>query len=217
MASSQTSQGLTGHHLSQRPQPFNPFHSATLSFSRLSLMPWHLGCSLQNGPPLGSAWCCPRGWWREEHRVKSLLRSSRHPGTLTGPRSAYRSGFFTGALFTAEPAARGDTHLDLWLSSRLVTNLRGICIHVNLRFILRLSKEHLRPSSQASLQPDAQYPFNLQREHVPRTVFLPKLARRAYWQKTAVSGPGRIAPDHKPSPPAPQPHVFTLQPRVTDH
>ena len=143
-------------------------------------MPWYLGCSLQNGPPPGSACCCPGGWWGEEHGVKSLLLISRHPRTLTGPGSAHRSGFFNVALSTVEPAAPGDTHLDLWLSSRLVTNLRGICIHVNLCFILRLSKEHLCPSSQASLQPDTQYPFNLQRKHVPRTMFLPKLARRAY-------------------------------------
>ena len=89
---------------------------------------------------------------------------------LSGFRSAHRSGLFTGAstgvLLPMGPAALGDTHLDLWLSSRLVTNLRGVCIHVNLCFILRLSKEHLGPSSQASLQPDAQYPFDLQRKHV---------------------------------------------------
>lgn len=61
-------------------------------------------------------------------------------------------------------SAMGDTHFDLGLSTRLVTNLGSICIHVDFCFILSLSKKNLSPGPKASLQADTQYPFNLQRK-----------------------------------------------------
>lgn len=70
----------------------------------------------------------------------------------------------------------GQTHFDLGLSSGLVADLGGIRIHVNLSFVFSLSKKDLGPCSQASLQTDAQYSFNLQRKECEKTALLPKVS-----------------------------------------
>lgn len=67
-------------------------------------------------------------------------------------------------MFCYTQETQGDTHFDLGLSTRLVTNLWSIGVHVYLCFIFSLSEENLGPSSKASLQADTQYPFNLQRK-----------------------------------------------------
>lgn len=99
------------------------------------------------------------------------------PGEVISVRFLQGEGFpigtFEGRVYLRAWVALGNTHLDLWLSTRFVTNLWRVCVHVDFRLIFSLSKKHLGPSPEASLQADTQYSFNLQRKQCCRTVSLP--------------------------------------------
>lgn len=55
------------------------------------------------------------------------------------------------------------TYLDLWFSSRLVAELRSLCVHVHVGLVLHLSPQSLGPGPESSLQTHSQDPLNLNR------------------------------------------------------
>ena len=57
-------------------------------------------------------------------------------------------------------------YLDLGLSSRLVSSLRGFSVHVHISPVLHLAPEHLGPGPEPGLQTHAQDPLDLKAEEV---------------------------------------------------